>query len=167
MNSELQARLARLGLIRAIGRVSSGSPVGLVLRPARELAGLRTIDATMALAKHGLTLLKAKRLIEAVVDDGEAAAILPTVESLATLTAELDAAGVKATVIDCSAVDVKAIRQRLGMTQELFALRYGLDLAALQNWEQGRQQPDTATSSYFRAIAARPVEIAEALEMVP
>jgi DNA-binding transcriptional regulator YiaG len=114
-----------------------------------------------------MTLLKAKRLIEAVVDDGEATATVPTVECLATLTAELDAAGVKATMFDHSAVDVKAIRQRLGMTQEVFALRYGLDLAALQNWEQGRQPPDTATTSYFRAIAKRPVEIAEALEMVP
>jgi DNA-binding transcriptional regulator YiaG len=167
MSSSLKARLERLGPIRDIARVSSGSSVALVLRPARELADMKTIDATMALARRGLTLLKAKRLIEAVVEHGDAAVTVPTVESLAVLMAELDAAGVRATAIARSPVDVRAIRQRLGLSQEQFAIRYGLDLAALQNWEQGRTSPDTATTSYFRAIAARPVEVAEALEVVP
>ena len=87
------------------------------------------------------------------------------IENCWALTAELDAAGVRASVIARSPVD--AIRRRRGLSQEQSAIRYGLDLAALPNWEQGRTSPDTATTSYFRAIAARPVEVAEALEMGP
>lgn len=39
-------------------------------------------------------------------------------------------------------LDVKAIRQRLGLTQTAFARRYGLSLGSIRNWEQGCRQPD-------------------------
>ena len=52
----------------------------------------------------------------------------------------------------------------LGLTQEQFALRFGIDVDALQNWEQGRCQPDKASASYLRAIAAIPRQVAEAQE---
>jgi putative transcriptional regulator len=35
-------------------------------------------------------------------------------------------------------VDVKALRARLGLTQEEFADRYGVPLGSLRDWEQGR-----------------------------
>jgi len=46
----------------------------------------------------------------------------------------------------------------LGLTQEQFALRYGLDLDTVQNWEQGRTKPDKASAAYLRVIARRPDE---------
>jgi putative transcriptional regulator len=46
----------------------------------------------------------------------------------------------------------------LGLTQEQFALRYGLDLDPVQNWEQGHTKPDEASSAYLRVIARRPDE---------
>ena len=36
-------------------------------------------------------------------------------------------------------VDVKAIRQRLGLSQEAFALRFGFSPASVRDWEQHRR----------------------------
>ena len=38
-------------------------------------------------------------------------------------------------------VDVKAIRTKLGMTQEEFAGRFGFSVNTLRHWEQGRRAP--------------------------
>jgi DNA-binding transcriptional regulator YiaG len=82
---------------------------------------------------------------------------VPTVEHEATLTRELAEAGVVATpAAPPEAVDVRAIRDRLGLTQEQFALRYGLDLDAVRNWEHGRRRPDTAARSYLRVSSGSP-----------
>jgi DNA-binding transcriptional regulator YiaG len=163
-HSSLKERFAQRGHARGIDRVPSGSPVDLVLRLAGALADVRTIDATMALVKRGATMLKAKRTIEAMVEHGEAVMHMPTVESVAILAAELAAAGVRAVQIASGDVDVRQLRESLGLTQEQFALRFALDIATVQNWEQGRSQPDRASAAYLRVIARRPREAAEAQE---
>ena len=38
--------------------------------------------------------------------------------------------------------DIKAIREKLGVSQSEFALMIGVSVSTLQNWEQGRRQPD-------------------------
>jgi putative transcriptional regulator len=86
------------------------------------------------------------------------------VEDVAVLAKELRTAGVNATRIVTGAVDVRALRTRLGMSQEQFARRYNLDLDALQNWEQGRRLPERAVLSYLRVIAADPQAAARAQE---
>jgi DNA-binding transcriptional regulator YiaG len=164
MSSRLKARFAQLGPIRAINRVRSGFPVDLALRPARDPARVRAVEATRSLARRGLTLLRAKRTVEAMVGSGEAVVHLPSVESIAALAGELKSAGIAATRVGASAVDVKSIRSALGLTQEQFALRFGLDVDAVQNWEQGRCQPDRASAAYLRAIAANPAQVASAQE---
>lgn len=164
MSSKLKARFAQLGPVRAVGRVGSGSPVDLALRPARNPASVRTVEATRALAKRGLTLLRAKRTIEAMVGTGETVVHLPAVDSVAILAVELKTAGILAARVGASAVDVKSLRLALGLTQEQFALRFGLDVDAVQNWEQGRCQPDRASAAYLRAIAANPAQVASAQE---
>ena len=142
----------------------SGSPVDLVLRPADGLAKVKTITAIYALARRGPTLLRAKRAVETMVETGEAHLHVATVESLPVLAAELRAAGVCAKQIAGTAVDVRQLRSRLGLTQEQFALRFGLDIDAVQNWEQGRCQPDRPAQAYLRAIAAAPDDVAAAQE---
>ena len=164
MSSRLKARFAQLGPVRAVGRVRSGLPVDLALRPALDPARVKTVEATRALAKRGLTLLRAKRTIEAMVITGETVVHLPTVDSIAILAGELKSAGILAARVGASAVDVKSLRLALGLTQEQFALRFGLDVDAVQNWEQGRCQPDRASAAYLRAIAANPAQVARAQE---
>jgi putative transcriptional regulator len=135
-----------------------------VLRPADGLRKVLTISAIQAIAKRGVPLAKAKRTIEDMVSQSEAFVHVPTVESEQALDSELRAAGVQATLVAATQVDVKALRARLGLTQEQFALRFGLDIDAVQNWEQGRCQPDRPALAYLRAIAAAPETVAKAQE---
>jgi putative transcriptional regulator len=95
MSSRLKERLERLGPVRGVDRVASGSPVDLVLRAGPDRAKIKTIDATMALARRGMTLLRAKRAIEAMLADGEVAVGVPTVEDWAALARDLTKAGVE------------------------------------------------------------------------
>ncbi len=144
--------------------MSSGSPEDLVLRPADGLAKVATIPAIMALAKRGMTLLQAKRAIEGIVEHGEALVLVPMVEDRHLFAQELQSSGVCARLVASAPVDVKAIRTALGLSQAQFARRFGLELDAVQNWEQGRCQPDRPAQAYLRAIAAAPKEVAAAQE---
>ena len=52
-------------------------------------------------------------------------------------------------------VDVKAMRRRLGMTQEVFALRFGLTLASVRDWEQSRNAPTGPVRAYLQSHRER------------
>jgi DNA-binding transcriptional regulator YiaG len=65
---------------------------------------------------------------------------------------------------EIAAIDVGALRERLGLTQREFALRYGLNERTLQGWEQGRPMDDTA-KAYLTVIAALPDVTSSALEL--
>lgn len=166
MESWFRERFASRARVRDIGLVPSGSPVAyhLAVAPDPGPAGPKTVTAAVALARRGATLLRAKRALEAMIEQGRAYLLVPTVEDTAALAAELAACGIRADRVDSppeAAVDVAALRERLGLTQEGFALRYGLDVDAVQNWESGRRRPDTAARSYLRVIAREP-EVVEA-----
>ena len=60
-------------------------------------------------------------------------------------------------------IDVRAMRLKLGMTQELFAARYGLTLARVRDWEQGRSAPDGAVRAYLKVIEKEPKAVERAL----
>lgn len=53
-------------------------------------------------------------------------------------------------------VDVSALRARLGLSQAAFARTFGLDLTAVQAWEQGRRRPDRAARILLAVIAHEP-----------
>lgn len=162
MNSSLKAQFARLGPVRGVDRVASGLPADVVLRPAARSP--KSVTAALALARRGLTLLRAKRTVEAAMEHGEAVVRVPMVEDVAQLAADLADAGFKMAQLSREGVDIKSLRTRLAMTQEQFALRYGFELDALQNWEQGRRLPDRSILGYLRVIERLPREAAEAQE---
>lgn len=58
--------------------------------------------------------------------------------------------------------DAKAIRKKLGMSQNEFCKTYEIPLNTLQNWEQKRSNPDRTASAYLWAIAELPRQISEA-----
>jgi putative transcriptional regulator len=60
-------------------------------------------------------------------------------------------------------VDIKAIRRRVKMSQAEFALAYGISKRALQEWEQGGRQPDSAARAYLTVIAKEPTLVRRAL----
>lgn len=59
---------------------------------------------------------------------------------------------------------VKRLRWQLELTQEAFALRYGIPLATLRDWEQGRSEPDAAVQSYLKVIESEPKKVAKILD---
>lgn len=56
--------------------------------------------------------------------------------------------------------DAKAIREKLGMTQGVFAQTYNIPIYTLRGWEQKQRNPDAATSAYLWSIEKMPKEIA-------
>src|SRR5213080_4598789 len=60
-------------------------------------------------------------------------------------------------------IDVKAIRKRVKMSQSEFSRTYGISKRALQEWEQGGRQPDSAARAYLRVIAKEPAVVRRAL----
>jgi putative transcriptional regulator len=61
------------------------------------------------------------------------------------------------------APDIKAVRQKLGLTQEQFAARFGLPLGTVRDWEQGAHKPDRAAEILLCVIAAEPEAVVRAL----
>lgn len=67
---------------------------------------------------------------------------------------------------DISGPDVKAIRERLGLTQEAFAERFHLSQRTIQQWEQRRAMPDLPARILLKAIEQAPDVIAAAASAV-
>ena len=60
-------------------------------------------------------------------------------------------------------IDVKAIRKRVNMSQAEFARTYDISKRALQEWEQGGRQPDSAARAYLTVISKEPELVRRAL----
>ena len=60
-------------------------------------------------------------------------------------------------------IDVKRIRKRVKMSQAEFSRAYGISKRALQEWEQGGRQPDSAARAYLTVIAREPAVVRRAL----
>jgi len=59
---------------------------------------------------------------------------------------------------------VRALRQKLNLTQEEFAARFHLPLGTVRDWEQGAHRPDKAAQVLLTVIARDPDAVARALE---
>ena len=62
-----------------------------------------------------------------------------------------------------AAVDVKAIRRRLGKSQSEFARMIGVSVSTLQNWEQGRRRPEGPARALLKVAAENPEAVSAAL----
>jgi putative transcriptional regulator len=65
---------------------------------------------------------------------------------------------------EVSAEDVKAIRAKLDKSQSEFALMIGVSVATLQNWEQGRRQPEGPARALLKVASVNPQAVAAALD---
>lgn len=52
--------------------------------------------------------------------------------------------------------DLAMLRRFLNLTQAQLAERIGISVDSLQNWEQGRREPDGPARALFRLIARHP-----------
>jgi len=60
-------------------------------------------------------------------------------------------------------VDVKAIRNRLGMTQARFSDTFGFSLDAIKHWEGGRRTPEAPARTLLTVIDKNPTAVLTAL----
>ncbi len=58
---------------------------------------------------------------------------------------------------------VRRIRTDLGLSQSEFALLIGVSVATLQNWEQGRRQPEGPARALLKVAATHPDAVKDAL----
>lgn len=58
---------------------------------------------------------------------------------------------------------IKMVREKLHASQSEFALMIGVSARTLQNWEQGRRQPDGPAKALLRVASRNPEAIREAL----
>jgi putative transcriptional regulator len=61
-------------------------------------------------------------------------------------------------------VNVKKLRERLGLTQEAFAAAYRIPVGTLRDWEQCRKNPDAPARAYLTVIDRNPEAVAEWLK---
>ena len=59
--------------------------------------------------------------------------------------------------------DIKAVRRRLRLSQQRFAAMIGVSPRTLQNWEQGRRQPQGPAKALLRVAARNPRAVLRAL----
>ena len=61
------------------------------------------------------------------------------------------------------AKEIRAIRAKLGKSQSEFANMIGVKVSTLQNWEQGRREPDGPAHALLRVAAMSPKTVTAAL----
>ncbi len=66
-------------------------------------------------------------------------------------------------VDDPAAERIVALRKRMKLSRQRFADRFGLDVRAVQEWEQGRRVPDRAARVLLTVIDRDPEAVVRAL----
>ena len=64
---------------------------------------------------------------------------------------------------DPAAERIVAVRKRMKLSRQKFADRFGLDVRAVQDWEQGRRVPDRAARVLLTVIDRDPEAVVRAL----
>ena len=82
-------------------------------------------------------------------------------EVAAHLRGEASLSNYRAIIPD--AIDVAALRARLNLSQAAFANAFGLDLSAVQAWEQQRRRPDRTARILLAVISREPEAVIRAL----
>ena len=77
-------------------------------------------------------------------------------------TKDTETTGVK--LYQPHAVNVADLRQRLSLTQEQFAARFGFSVATLRHWERGDRSPSGASLVLLNVIDRNPAAVLRALQ---
>jgi len=130
----------------------SGSPIRLSLSIAKTT---QPVSIALLLKKYGMSLRKAHETLDRLAAR-ETVAVELYADDAGALISEFSTLGVKACPIVPPQIDAKQVRERLGLSQVEFALRFGLELDTVQNWEQGRYRPDPAARLLLGVIDRDP-----------
>ena len=69
----------------------------------------------------------------------------------------------KAVVHKFDSVDVKAVRAKVGMSQNEFALAFGISVSTLRHWERGDRSPQGPALVLLNVVAKEPQVVLNAL----
>jgi len=69
----------------------------------------------------------------------------------------------KAVVHEFDSVDIKDIRSRVGMTQEEFAMAFGISISTLRHWERGDRSPTGPARVLLNIMVKEPKAVLRAL----
>jgi DNA-binding transcriptional regulator YiaG len=133
----------------------------LALRPGKKVNDAFAI--AHLLVDTSLSPRGARRAIDELADGKIAYVEAPRVADFEHLKRDLARHGVTLHRIEPRPVDVKALRERLGISQEAFAGRYCLDVATVRNWEQGRTTPEGPAAALLQLIDRDPDKVVELL----
>jgi DNA-binding transcriptional regulator YiaG len=156
-NSELKARLARLGPVRDADPppLFSGEAVPLVLRlegaldrPTHVVQRLRAAGLTLRAGHAVINRLAEKRIAVCEIAEGA------NIPALAADLAEMNVHVLRRRQLDPGLI--AEVRARHGLSQREFAQLLGIDIDTLQNWEQGRNKPDAAALNLVMAFDKAP-----------
>ena len=166
-NSELRARLARLGPVRDADPPPSfsGELVTLVLRLVGPLD--KPISVAKRLNAAGLTLRSAHSIINRLAETRLAVCEIAEGANIPALASDL--AAMKVNTHRRRRLDsrlIAEVRERHHLSQREFAGVLGIDIDTLQNWEQGRNRPDAAALNLVMAFDRAP-ELIEQTTLEP
>jgi DNA-binding transcriptional regulator YiaG len=113
------------------------------------------VEVARVLKRHGMSLRRAHDTLNRLVR-GDTVGVELGDGNSQKIISELSTLGVKARVIEAPKADVKKIRERFGFSQTEFALRFGLELDTVQNWEQHRYELDAAAQVLLKLIENYP-----------
>jgi putative transcriptional regulator len=60
-------------------------------------------------------------------------------------------------------LNVQKIRKRLGLSQDAFAVRFGIPVGTIRDWEQNRRTPDLSARILLKVIDKDPDAVTRAL----
>lgn len=63
-------------------------------------------------------------------------------------------------------IDIKALRNKLNLSQQEFAEKFYINLRTLQNWEQKIKSPTGASLVLLKVIEKNPVAVEQALHSI-
>ena len=164
--SELKKRAGHRLRLRAApsGPSSSGGEaVRMILMPADTGRLDDVFEIARALVGAGVPIRTARKAVDDLHDGRTAYVEAPAVSDYELLKRKMRSHNVSAHRIAARTVDVKALRARLNISQEAFAGRYGLDVATVRNWEQGRTTPEGPAAILLQLIDRDPEGIVKLL----
>lgn len=134
----------------------------MVLSPMAQPLG-DMFEVARHLVRAGVPVRTAKRALDDLTAGKTASVMAPTVVDYDRLKRSMRRQGVETRRIASRPIDVQALRARLGISQEVFALRYGLDVATVRNWEQGRTTPEGPAATLLQLIDRDPEKVVDLL----
>lgn len=66
---------------------------------------------------------------------------------------------------DIKPPDIKMVREALNVSQSEFALMIGVSVRTLQNWEQGRREPEGPAKALLKVATKNPRAVLDALHV--